>query len=62
MLENIISDKEGLLTEIDLNTFFECIGGSIEQILQKNLNSHEVKYMKKNDGSAKKDYSHFDLS
>jgi hypothetical protein len=33
MLENIISDKEGLLTEIDLNTFFECIGGSIEQIL-----------------------------
>jgi len=30
---------------------FECIGGPIESILKKNLQSHEVKYMKKYDVS-----------
>jgi len=38
--------SEGLLAEIETKIFFECIGGPLEQIVQKNLNSHE-KYMKR---------------
>jgi hypothetical protein len=41
--------QDGLLAEIDFKSFFECIGGTLEHIMEKNLNSHEVKYMKKHD-------------
>ena len=40
-----------MLGEIAHATLFECIGGPIEQVLKKNLQSHEVKYMKKYDVS-----------
>lgn len=40
-----------MLGEISHAMLFECIGGPIESILKKNLQSHEVKYMKKYDVS-----------
>ena len=53
---------DGLLAEIDIKIFFEAVGATtLEQIVEKNLNSHEKKYMKKNDDVDKKDYSHLDL-
>ena len=51
---------KGLLAELEFNDFFDCIGGPLDQIVQKNANSHEVKYMKKQEG-GKKDYSHISL-
>ena len=40
----------GQLAEIELKVFFECIGGTLENMMKKNENNHE-KYMKKNDES-----------
>lgn len=42
--------ENGYLAEIDLKVFFECIGGTLENMMKKNENNHE-KYMKKNDES-----------
>jgi hypothetical protein len=54
--------EAGLLAEIDFKAFFECIGGgTLETIMKKNENNHEVKYMKKFDETQKKDYSHMKL-
>jgi len=53
--------SEGLLAEMDFKVFFECIGGTLEHVMQKNLNSHEVKYMKKYDENQRKDFSHMKL-
>jgi cGMP-dependent protein kinase len=58
---NIVMTSEGLLAEMEFKAFFEFIGGSLEQVMQKNLNSHEVKYMKKYDEGQRKDYSHMKL-
>ena len=38
--------EEGRLAIISYDSFHECIGGQLKQIIQKNENSHEVKYMK----------------
>jgi cGMP-dependent protein kinase len=53
--------EAGKLAEISFKDFFECIGGTLEKIMKKNENNHEVKYMKKFDESQKKDYSHMKL-
>ena len=39
-------EGEGIIAELEFKLFFECIGGTLEQIVKKNVNSHE-KYMKK---------------
>lgn len=56
----IMSDK-GIVAEITHEVLFECIGGSIETVLKKNLSSHEVKYMKKFDSTEANKYSHLKL-
>jgi hypothetical protein len=43
-------NKDGLLAEMEFKMFFEFLGGgTLEATIEKNLNSHEVKYMKKYD-------------
>lgn len=59
--DDLIMDDKGIVGEISHDTLFECIGGTIETILKKNLSSHEVKYMKKFDGSDVNKYSHLKL-
>jgi len=43
--DNIIMETEGVLAELDYKLFFECIGGSFEEIMKKNERSHEKKMM-----------------
>ncbi len=38
---------DGRLAVLTLDKFFEAIGGDLEQIFEKNVNNHEVKYMVK---------------
>ena len=35
--------SDGIVADINLETFLKCIGGPIEAVLQKNEKSHEVK-------------------
>lgn len=35
----------GLVGEITFEDFFKCIGGPLNEVLEKNAHSHEVKYM-----------------
>ena len=48
---------DGTIAEISFSQFFELIGGQLEAVLKKNLNSHEVKYMKKQEGKDDKKYA-----
>ena len=52
---------DGVIAEITFVKFFEVLGGSLEDAIVKNANSHEVKYMKKNSGKMSKDVSHLKL-
>lgn len=47
--KKIVFGENTLLAEITFKQFFEQIGGPIEIILEKNKDSHEVKYMKRAD-------------
>jgi len=38
-------ETDGVLAEINLEAFTECIGGQIEEVLKKNEKSHEKKMM-----------------
>lgn len=37
-------ETDGIISEIDFITVIECIGGSLEQTIKKNADSHE-RYM-----------------
>jgi cGMP-dependent protein kinase len=37
-------ETDGVLAEINLEAFTECIGGQIEEVLKKNEKSHEVTF------------------
>ena len=54
-------ESDGLVAVLEFTAFFETIGGTLEHVMQKNLNSHEVKYMKKHEENQRKDYSHMKL-
>ena len=43
MANDIIMDTEGMYSEISMQDFFFLIGGSLQVVLKKNENSHEVK-------------------
>jgi len=45
--KNIIFNEDSLLGEISFKTFFEQVGGDIDVVVEKNKESHEVKYMKR---------------
>ena len=36
-------ETDGVLAEINLEAFTECIGGQIEEVLKRNEKSHEVR-------------------
>lgn len=59
--DDLTFEDKGMLGEISHAMLFECIGGPIESILKKNLQSHEVKYMKKYDVSENQKYAHLKL-
>ena len=40
--DDLIMETDGVLAEINLEAFTECIGGQIEEVLKKNEKSHEV--------------------
>jgi len=39
-------ETDGVLAEINLEAFTECIGGQIEEVLKKNEKSHEVLFLR----------------
>lgn len=53
---DIYMAEGGKVAEIKFSKFFECIGGDLEIVIQKNENNHEVKYMKKQKSQANVDY------
>ncbi|KAL4498348.1 hypothetical protein ABPG72_013154 [Tetrahymena utriculariae] len=59
--DDLIMKDNGLLGEINHDQLVECIGGPIETILKKNLQSHEVRYMKKYDASSNQKYAELKL-
>ena len=40
----LIVENDGLLAVIEYNKFFLCIGGSLEEVFEKNKKSHEVRF------------------
>ena len=51
----------GVISEILISKFFECLGGTLEEAVVKNANSHEVKYMKKSPTKKKSEFVHLKL-
>jgi hypothetical protein len=39
--------SDGVIAQITISEFFNQIGGKIEDVIAKNQNSHEVKYIKR---------------
>jgi len=52
--ENLVMKGDGILAEISLQDFTNCIGGSIEEALLKNEKSHEKKMMNLTSGLKQK--------
>lgn len=48
----------GVIATIPINTFYKCIGGQLEEVLEKNKDSHELKMAAQ---EKKIDYSHIQL-
>ena len=40
--EDYVMKTNGVVAEITIDNFIQCIGGSIELVLKKNETSHEV--------------------
>ncbi|EAR85527.2 CGMP-dependent kinase 5-1 (macronuclear) [Tetrahymena thermophila SB210] len=61
--KNVIFSEDTLLAEISFQQLYEQIGGkNIEEIIDKNKDSHEVKYMKRaNSKDLNKEYEHLKL-
>ncbi|KAM3131653.1 hypothetical protein pb186bvf_016184 [Paramecium bursaria] len=59
-VQKILAKDETILAEISFKQFYECIGGSLEQVFKKNQTNHE-RYMVKQRDSQKKDYSNLKL-
>lgn len=59
--KNIIFNEDSLLGEISFTTFFEQIGGAIDVVIEKNKDSHEVKYMKRANSKEFNKYVHLKL-
>ncbi|KAL4488509.1 hypothetical protein ABPG72_013077 [Tetrahymena utriculariae] len=61
--KNVIFSEDTLLAEISFQQLFEQIGGkNIEEIIDKNKDSHEVKYMKRaNSKDLNKEHEHLKL-
>ncbi|CAK90363.1 unnamed protein product (macronuclear) [Paramecium tetraurelia] len=53
--------EEAIIAEFEIKTFMQIIGGSVEQMIQKNENSHEQKYLNHPSALQKKDYSNLTL-
>lgn len=44
MVNDIVMDSEGMYSEMTMQDFFFFIGGSLQVVLKKNENSHEVRF------------------
>ncbi|KAM3140827.1 hypothetical protein pb186bvf_007054 [Paramecium bursaria] len=53
---DIFMDKKGKVAQITFDLFYECIGGELEQVIEKNQNNHEIKYMNKQKSQYVYDY------
>lgn len=40
--DDIVMECDGVLSEINYESFQECIGGAMEEVLKKNEKAHEV--------------------
>nr|CAH69748.1 cGMP-dependent protein kinase 13-3 [Paramecium tetraurelia] len=57
-----VQTDESIIAEFEIKMFFDMIGGSVEQMIQKNENSHEQKYLNRvSVQQQKKDYSNLKL-
>lgn len=56
--ERVVIGDEAVLSMISLKQFHNCIGGDIESVIKKNVDSHEVKMRREN---LKLDYSYINL-
>jgi cGMP-dependent protein kinase len=59
--KKIVFSDDSLLAEIGFKEIFDCIGGPIEVIFEKNKDSHEVKYMKRANSKEINKYIHLKL-
>ncbi|CAD8186439.1 unnamed protein product [Paramecium pentaurelia] len=56
-----VKSDEAIIAEFEIKMFMQMIGGSVEQMIQKNENSHEQKYLNRPSALLKKDYSNITL-
>ncbi|EGR32862.1 protein kinase domain protein [Ichthyophthirius multifiliis] len=59
--KTIVFSSDSLIAEISFKQIFECIGGPIEIIFEKNKDSHEVKYMKRANSKEINKFQHLKL-
>lgn len=43
--DDIVLETDGVLAEISSESFVDCIGGSLEEIIKQNEKAHEKKMM-----------------
>ncbi|CAD8175040.1 unnamed protein product [Paramecium pentaurelia] len=53
---DIFLKEGGKVAQIPFDVFLECIGGELDQVIQKNENNHEVKYMQRQISKQQVDY------
>lgn len=59
--DSLVMEQDGLIAELVINTFFEIIGGTLEEIFKKNENAHERYMVKKDEKQQKNEYTELQL-